>query len=187
MNHFQLGLKRKIRCPPPHPLLFLTLSDTSPIQSYMKVSVKSDLRSFILLVDNFIYFWGSCDGAQNWTQYFGYILAGIYLVKVGNRSMEWNMFKVNNKDTRTTPMPTYFTPCSSVFIANFEHVIAGWDWDKVWNEVSNLNVSDLRNSWKHLSVQSQLPKHKKRCHWRRSSVFIANCRHSGHLFYVFHC
>ena len=41
------------------------------------------------------------------------------------------MFKVNNKDTRTTPMPTYFTPCSSVFIANFEHVIAGWDWDKV--------------------------------------------------------
>ena len=33
------------------------------------------------------------------------------------------MFKVNNKDTRTTP---YFTPCSSVSIVNFEHVIAGW-------------------------------------------------------------
>ena len=29
------------------------------------------------------------------------------------------MFEVNNKDTRTTP---YFTPCSSVFIVNFEHV-----------------------------------------------------------------
>ena len=37
------------------------------------------------------------------------------------------MFKVNNKDTRTTPMLTYFTPCSSVFIVIFEHVIAGWD------------------------------------------------------------
>ena len=31
------------------------------------------------------------------------------------------MFKVNCKDTRTTP-----TPCSSVFIVNFEHVIASW-------------------------------------------------------------
>ena len=30
------------------------------------------------------------------------------------------MFKVNNKDTRATP-------CSSVSIVNFEHVIAGWD------------------------------------------------------------
>ena len=32
------------------------------------------------------------------------------------------MFKVNNKDTTT-----YFTPCSSVSIVNFEHVIFGWD------------------------------------------------------------
>ena len=32
------------------------------------------------------------------------------------------MSKFNNKDTRT-----YFTPCSSVSIVNFEHVIAGWD------------------------------------------------------------
>ena len=35
------------------------------------------------------------------------------------------MFKVNNKDTRTTPM-AYFTTCSSVSIVNFEHVNAGW-------------------------------------------------------------
>ena len=35
------------------------------------------------------------------------------------------MFKVNNKDTRTTPV-AYFTPRSSVSIVNFEHVIAGW-------------------------------------------------------------
>ena len=33
------------------------------------------------------------------------------------------MLKINNKDTRTTP---YFTPCSSVSIVIFEHVIAGW-------------------------------------------------------------
>ena len=31
------------------------------------------------------------------------------------------MFKVNNKDTRTT-----FTPCSSVSNVNFEHKIASW-------------------------------------------------------------
>ena len=46
------------------------------------------------------------------------------------------MFQVNNKDTRTTPMTsfwclyckleTYFTPCPSVSIVNLEHVIAGW-------------------------------------------------------------
>ena len=30
------------------------------------------------------------------------------------------MFKVVNKDTR-------MTPCSSVSIVNFKHVIAGWD------------------------------------------------------------
>ena len=35
------------------------------------------------------------------------------------------MFKVNNKDTRTT------TPCSSVSIVNFEHVIAGWVIDMI--------------------------------------------------------
>ena len=31
------------------------------------------------------------------------------------------MFKVNNKDTRTTPWPR-----SGVYIVNFEDVIAGW-------------------------------------------------------------
>ena len=35
---------------------------------------------------------------------------------------KWNMFKVNNKDTRTTPL----APCSSVSIVNFENVIGGW-------------------------------------------------------------
>ena len=52
------------------------------------------------------------------------------------------MFKVNNKDARTMPlMPlcrsgvfiingTYFTPCSTVSIINFEHAIAGWGHDE---------------------------------------------------------
>ena len=52
------------------------------------------------------------------------------------------MFKVNNKDTRTTPFAsfwclycqlwTYFTLCSSVSIVNFEHVIAGWVIIHLW-------------------------------------------------------
>ena len=48
------------------------------------------------------------------------------------------MFKTNNRKTRTrceiwskltikTPERRYFTPCSSVFIANFEQVNAGWE------------------------------------------------------------
>ena len=35
------------------------------------------------------------------------------------------MFKVNNKDTRTTPI-AYFTPCPSVSTVNFEKVNVGW-------------------------------------------------------------
>ena len=48
-----------------------------------------------------------------------------------------NAFKVYNKDTRTKPMKsfrclycklwTYFTPFSSVFIVDFEHVFVCWD------------------------------------------------------------
>ena len=46
------------------------------------------------------------------------------------------MFKVNNKDTRTTPLVSFWClycyllthsiPCYNVFIINFEDVIAGW-------------------------------------------------------------
>ena len=35
------------------------------------------------------------------------------------------MFKVNSKDTRTTPM-ALFRPCSSFSVINFEHEIVGW-------------------------------------------------------------
>ena len=38
------------------------------------------------------------------------------------------MFKVNNKDTRTTL--TYFTPCSSASVVDFEQVNAGWDFPR---------------------------------------------------------
>ena len=49
-------------------------------------------------------------------------------IRAGN-----DMLKVNNKNTRRRceiclklTAKTYFTPCSSVFIVNFEQVIAGW-------------------------------------------------------------
>ena len=31
----------------------------------------------------------------------------------------------------------YFTPCSTAFIVNFEHVIAGWVECREWNKVRN--------------------------------------------------
>ena len=54
------------------------------------------------------------------------VSAGIYLLKV------------NNKNTRTrcevcsklVNFEQYFTPCCSVSIVNFEHVIAGWGIDR---------------------------------------------------------
>ena len=44
------------------------------------------------------------------------------------------MFKVNKRDTRTTPshgsvlllVKLHGSACSSVFVANFEHVVAAW-------------------------------------------------------------
>ena len=43
------------------------------------------------------------------------------------------MFKVNNEDTRTTPLSLLLTSehishlvCFSISIVNFKHVIAGW-------------------------------------------------------------
>ena len=49
----------------------------------------------------------------------------------------WNMFKVNNKDIRTTLLAsfwclycylwTYFTPCSSVSFVDFEQINADWE------------------------------------------------------------
>ena len=38
----------------------------------------------------------------------------------------WNLFKVNNKDTRMTWMNTDFTHSSGSYVVNFEPVNAGW-------------------------------------------------------------
>ena len=77
---------------------------------------------------------------------------GIYLLKVSNESTSANLTKWSNTPTICRQQPTnclgvfnhfvglalasfwclyycfwtYFTPCSIVSIANFEHVIAGW-------------------------------------------------------------
>ena len=63
------------------------------------------------------------------------------------------MSKVSNKDTRTSPMAsfwclycklsTYFTPFFSVSMVNFEHVIAGWVVN-VLNVYSKCNLSLLK-------------------------------------------
>ena len=45
--------------------------------------------------------------------------AGIYLLKVNNRNTRWRCEIYSNL--------TYFTPCSSVSIVNFEHVDADWE------------------------------------------------------------
>ena len=69
-----------------------------------------------------------------------YILSQQYYIsKVSNTVIEnklWNMFMCNKKDTRTTPIAsfwclycylwTYFTPWSTVSIVNFEQVNASW-------------------------------------------------------------
>ena len=77
------------------------------------------------------------------------------------------MFKVNNKDTRT-----YFTPCSSVSIVNFEQVNAGWEWlVKKWclsdEKIADGEIVKLGNTllleilwkyyklWKYLKLQSR--------------------------------
>ena len=57
--------------------------------------------------------------------------AKVCLFKVNNKNKVWNMFTVNNKDTRKTPFTSLwclhssavFTPYSCALVANFEQVI----------------------------------------------------------------
>ena len=42
----------------------------------------------------------------------------------------WNMFKVKNKDNRTTSM-TYFTPFSSICRVDCEQVVACWELNRL--------------------------------------------------------
>ena len=63
----------------------------------------------------------------------------------------WNIFKVNNKDTRTTPLAsfwclysklwTYFTPFSMVSIASFELVNADLENSKCFTNFETLDCS----------------------------------------------
>ena len=47
------------------------------------------------------------------------------------------MFKVNYKDTRTTPM-AYFTRCSNVSIVKFEHVNVNWVVYLIYNHLLDI-------------------------------------------------
>ena len=87
----------------------------------------------------------------NWSELFcNHFPAGIYLFKVNNKiTRTW--CEICSKLTIKTPkrrqcrrsvfffyyrLGTYFTPCSSVSIVNFEQVIAGWvccKWILMWN------------------------------------------------------
>ena len=79
------------------------------------------------------------------------------------------MFKVSNKDARTTPMVsllllwTHFTPCSSLSILNFEQVNPGWV-VILWNHFKPifffLPPKSIKNFW--FSVFSGVI---KRQHW----------------------
>ena len=65
-----------------------------------------------------------CSGSQKphkgiW--YTPLIPAGIYMLKVNNRNISTRC--EISKLTIKTPEQQYFTPCSSAFVVNFEHVI----------------------------------------------------------------
>ena len=55
------------------------------------------------------------------------------------------MDKVNNKDTRMTPLVSYFTPRSSVFIVNFERVNANWEPSKLSFIRTKKNINKARS------------------------------------------
>ena len=65
----------------------------------------------------------------------------------------WNVFKVNNKNTRTMPLAsfwciscypwTHFTSYSIVSIANFEHAIADWGMKWIRQSVTAWKVSEF--------------------------------------------
>ena len=79
------------------------------------------------------------------------------------RTKVWNMFKVNNKDTKTMPRFGVFIVhfehishfCPSVSIVNFEHAIAGCEGGLI-NE-NNEWISELQvTAYRHLSKKSIL-------------------------------
>ena len=81
------------------------------------------------------------------------------------------MLKVNNKDTRTTPL-AYFTPCSSVSIVNFKHVIAGWEVSWFYTCGTNAQVSRINFR---LHVSNLLDLEDGECQCLRKYVFDKVC------------
>ena len=81
----------------------------------------------------------------------------ICLFKV-NKNKVWNVFKVNNKDTRTTSVMlfylycflwTYFTFFSSVSIVDFELVNICWEWNKnmfIWRKYKSVSLKHLKTT-----------------------------------------
>ena len=70
---------------------------------------------------------------------------GNYLFKVNNEKyIKWNLFKVNNKNTKTTSLTspwylyrqlwTCFNHCSGASIVDFEQVNSGWVWSSFYQE-----------------------------------------------------
>ena len=97
--------------------------------------------------------------------------AGIYLLKVNNRNTRtkvWNMFKVNNKVTKTTSFIVNFEHilhlCSSVSTVKFEHVITCWV-GKVVLEEGHLWKGrwkpNMYQWWNLFGVQRQVSKRNK--------------------------
>ena len=119
------------------------------------------------------------------------------------------MFKINNKDTRTTSS-TYFTPFCSISFFNFEQRNFCWVMRLLKNNsrsnVRSENTQFLpilvisyfcpagkymfkvnnRNTRAGCEICSKLTiKTPGRRHWRRSGVFIVNFEHISHLVLVF--
>ena len=61
--------------------------------------------------------------------------AGIYQLKVNNKNRI--RCEICSKLTIKTAERRYFSPCSSVSVVSFEHVIAGWE--KAFKRFENLN------------------------------------------------
>ena len=98
------------------------------------------------------------------------------------------MFKVNNKDTRTTPtltFITYFTSRSSVSIVNFEQVKASWVIDfcgkgKIYTLVRNVHISKTETGCvqvnRVISAQLLLTTSEKIFHFGEKQI---NSKHSN--------
>ena len=105
----------------------------------------------------------------------------------------WNLFKINNKDTKTTPLAlllnlNIFTPRSSVFLVNVGQANAGWEggiWSNNCFVYSTPSMTCLLqdskiylfkanngNVWNMLKVSIY--------HWRRSGFSILHCSSFTH-------